>query len=316
MLRAGSFDLVVETGLSDSGSIAVPFAFGDAPAPQTGSLPPAQCKVLAIASGKGGTGKTTFTTNLAITLSRRGLRVLIIDADFGLANDHLLLGLEPKGDIGDVLAGRKSLKDVLLSGPGGIHLLPGGMGSSQLSSLEDYESAILARELGCLEPEYDIILVDLAAGISPANLRWLLPAHEILLVTNPEVTALIDAYGLIKCLAQEKPETPPELHVVFNRVRDQDEALASMKKLKHVCAKHLAKVRLNSLGYIPFDRYLLHSIAIQQPAVLSHPRSFVTACLRGIEQKIFARYSAWEKRQEKDGAVPSYFALLERQAHG
>jgi len=189
------------------------------------------------------------------------------------------------------------------------------MGSSRLSSLEDYESAILARELGCLEPDYDIVLVDLAAGISPANLRWLTPAHEILLVTNPEVTALIDAYGLIKCLARENPEQAPELHVVFNRVRDQEEATLSMKKLKHVCAKHLEKVRLNSLGYIPFDRYLLHSIAIQQPAVLSHPRSFVTACLKGIEQKLYARYRGWLKRQEREAPVPSYFALLERQSH-
>ena len=146
---------------------------------------------------------------------------------------------------------------------------PGGMGSSRLSNLEPYEIAILARELSCLEPDYDLVLVDLAAGISPANLRWMKPAHDRILVTNPEVTALIEAYGLVKCLALEGGEAIREINVVMNRVRDEAEFHQSMKKLRQVVAKHLSNVRLNSLGYIPFDRYLLHSIAIQRPAVLS-----------------------------------------------
>src|SRR5262249_20162417 len=153
-----------------------------------GSIPPAQSQVICIASGKGGTGKTTFTTNLAIALKKEGLRVLIVDGDFGLANDHLLLGLEPKGDIGDVLAGRKDIRDILLTGPEGIRLLPGGVGSSDLSTMEDYELQNLARDVGCLEPDFDVILVDLAAGVSPQIMRFLKPAHEIFIVTNPEVT--------------------------------------------------------------------------------------------------------------------------------
>lgn len=322
-MSSRSIDLVAEAGLSSGEpafvltdeTVAVPFEFGDAPQRPEASMPPAQCQVLAIASGKGGTGKTTFTTNLAISLAQRGLRVLIVDADFGLANDHLLLGLEPQGDIGDVLAGRKGLREVILPGPGGVKLLPGGMGSSRLSNLEPYEIATLARELGCLEPEYDMVLVDLAAGISPANLQWMKPAHDRILVTNPEVTALIDAYGLVKCLAQDDGAPARELNVVMNRVRDETEFQQSMKKLRQVVAKHLSGVRLNSLGYIPFDRYLLHSIAIQRPAVLSHPKAFVTACLRGIEAKLFVRYRAWEKRQCRDADIPSYFAKLERQAH-
>jgi len=302
----------------DAGSepVDVPFDIGFSRPVPTDRLPPAQCQVIAIASGKGGTGKTTFTTNLAITLSERGLRVLVIDADFGLANDHLLLGLEPHGDIGDVLSGRRGLRDVLLTGPGGMHLLPGGMGSSRLSNLENHDISILARDLGCLEPDYDVVLVDLAAGISPANLFWIKPAHEILVVTNPEVTAIIDAYGLIKCLSQERDSAQLPVDVVINRVRDEQELQNSMKKLRGTIAKHLQGVRLNTLGHIPFDRYLLHSIAIQEPVVLSHPRSFVTSCLKGIGQKLASRHRSWQRRQERNAQVPSYFALLERNANG
>ncbi len=296
-------------------SVAVPFDLGpDTEVPHI-DIPPAQSKVIAIASGKGGTGKTTFTTNLAISLRRRELRVLLVDADFGLANDHLLLGVEPHGDIGDVLAGRKAIRDVILTGPAGIHLLPGGMGSSHLSNLENYDMRVIAREIGQLEPDYDIILLDLAAGVSSQIINFLKPAHEAVLVTNPEVTALIDAYGLIKCLHQEDPEGKQEIHVVFNRVRDREESLLSMQKLRHTVGKHLQQVRLNYLGFIPFDRYLLHSISIQKPAVLSHPRAFVTACLKGIEEKIFERFKIWEKNQNLQTPCPSYFALLEKQSY-
>lgn len=299
----------------DSEPIAVPFELGTASERLQGTLPPAQSKVIAIASGKGGTGKTTFTTNLAIALSRHGAKVLIVDADFGLANDHLLLGLETQGDIGDVLAGRKALRDILLTGPGGIRLLPGGNGSSRLSNLEGYEIATLAREMACLEPEFDIVLVDLAAGISPANLHWLLPAHETIIVTNPEITALIDAYGLLKCLTQENPERASDLQIVLNRVRDEAEAQAALRRLRGVIAKHLSGMNLHALGHIPFDRYLLHSIAIQAPVVISHPRSHVTACLHGIAKKVYVRFKVWEKRQARSATVPSYFSLLERRAH-
>jgi len=295
--------------------VVVPFELGTPSQRLETSIPPAQAKVIAIASGKGGTGKTTFTTNLAIALRRQGAKVLIIDADFGLANDHLLLGLELRGDIGDVLSGRKGLRDILLEGPGGIQLLPGGTGSSRLSNLEPYEIAILAREMGCLEPEFDIILVDLAAGISPANLHWLLPAHETLLVTNPEITALIDAYGLLKCLVQECPQQMPDIHVIFNRVRDEAEAETSLKRLRHTVAKHLPSLRLSPMGHIPFDRYLLHSIAIQAPVVLSHPRSHVTSCLHGIAKRVFVRFKIWEKRQSRLAQAGSYFSLLERRAY-
>ena len=126
---------------------------------------------------------------------------------------------------------------------------------------------------------------------------------------------MIDAYGLIKCLAKESSDSNLEIHVVVNRVRDELEAQGAMKKLRGTVGKHLSGVRLNTLGHIPFDRYLLHSIAIQQPVVLSHPRAFVTSCLKGIGQKLGVRYRSWEKSQERAGGVSSYFALLERQSN-
>src|SRR5215471_5523099 len=193
--RSGDFVQAVEweeeTPSEGEPAFAVPFEIGSKREVPDLPMPPAQAQVICIASGKGGTGKTTFTTNLAISLRKEGLRVLIVDGDFGLANDHLLLGLEPRGDIREVLRGQKEIREILLEGPEGVNLLPGGSGESHLSTLEDFEIRRLAREIGFLEPDYDLILVDLAAGISPQILRFLKPAHEVLLVTNPEVTALL-----------------------------------------------------------------------------------------------------------------------------
>jgi len=306
---------IQESSSSGSEAIFAPFEMGAKPISPLVEFPPAQSQVICIASGKGGTGKTTFTTNLSILLQQEGLRVLVVDADFGLANDHLLLGLEPKGDISDVLTGRKDIKEVLLKGPGGITLLPGGVGSSDLSSLEDYDLRTIAREVGSLEPEFDIILFDLAAGVSPQIMRLLRPAHEVLLVTNPEVTAMIDAYGLIKCLGAWNKGREVEVQVIMNRVRTREESIAAMQKLRHTAAKHLDTIKLNYIGYIPFDRYLLHSIAIQKPAVLSHSRSFVTSCLKAIAQKIAARYKNWDKKQNQANPLPSYFSKLEQQSY-
>lgn len=293
----------------------VPFEIGGKKSVNSIIVPPAQSRVIGVASGKGGTGKTTFTTNLAIALRTFGFRVLIVDADFGLANDHLLLGLEPKGDVGDVLAGRKEIREILLTGPGDIHLLPGGVGSTDLSTLEEYDRQTLAREIGSLEPDYDLMLVDLAAGVAPQIMRFLKPAHDVILVTNPEVTALIDAYGLIKCLSLWKQNDPLELQLVINRVREKKESLTSVQKLRRVVGKHLKNIHMNYLGYIPFDHYLLHSISIQEPVVISHPRSFVTACIRAIAQKISVQTKAWMKQQEEDASIPSYFAKLEQQIY-
>lgn len=295
--------------------LVVPFELGPTAKAPKMAIPPAQSQVIAIASGKGGTGKTTFTTNLAIALRQKGLRVLILDADFGLANDHLLLGLKPKGDVGDVLGGRKDLREILLEGPEGIQLLPGGVGSTDLSNLEGYQLQSLAREIGTLEPDFDVILVDLAAGVSSQIMRFLKPAHEVVLVTNPEITALIDAYGLIKCLSAWNPKASLKVQVVFNRVRDREEATASMQRLRHTVSKHLSSIRLNYLGHIPFDRYLLHSIAIQDPVLVSHPRSNVVACLRAVADRIFDHHRAWDKNQQHQKPLPSYFAKLEQQSY-
>lgn len=321
-VRSSDFSGLVEAGALEKevdGSdtpVFVPFELGATKqkAPRV-SMAPAQSQVICIASGKGGTGKTTFTTNLAISLQSKGLRVLIVDADFGLANDHLLLGLNPDGDVGDVLSGRKDVREVLLEGPGGIHLLPGGVGSSDLSALEDYDLRNLAREIGRLEPDYDIILVDLAAGISPQIMRFLRPSHEIILVTNPEVTALVDAYGLIKSLSVWNEQKAVELKVVLNRVKSREDSVASMQRLRQVVNKHLPSIKLNYMGYIPFDRYLLHSITIQKPVIISHPRSQVVAYIKAISQRLHANYKTWERKQEVKTPVPSYFAKLEQQTY-
>lgn len=278
-------------------------------------IPSAQCQVICVASGKGGTGKTTLTTNLAICLAQRGLKTLIVDADLGLANAHLLLGLKASADVSHVLDGTKKIQEIIMEGPAGVHLVPGGSGFSHLSDLKDHELRYFASALLELEGGWDVVLVDLSAGISPQVMRFLAPAHEIILVTNPEVTALMDAYALLKSLTALKKENQSVIRCIINRVQDEREAKNALQRIRWVTSKHLPMIQLVSWGYIPYDRHLLHSIAVRQPVILLHPRSFVTTCFTSIANRIIALHDQWKQEQSKRFISPSYFAQLNQQIY-
>ncbi|MBI2336504.1 MAG: MinD/ParA family protein [Deltaproteobacteria bacterium] len=309
---------MVGSGLEEEG-VVVPFDFGLLEVDAHVDMPPAQSKVICIASGKGGTGKTTFTVNLALALAKAGQRVLLLDADFGLANAHLLLGVTPQADFSDYINHQKSLEEILLDGPHGLKLIPGGQGVSKLSNLQGYQVEGLARDLSYLEPQFDFILMDLAAGISLQNMLLLRPAHEIVLVTNPEITACMDAYAMIKALSawhpDRNPKNPLGIHVVMNRIRKPSEGREALDKLTNVVKKYLENINIHYYGSIPFDRYLLHSIEIQKPLVLSHPKAKITECLEGISRQVYANYVRWNNRQMGTHPCPSYFSILEKISH-
>lgn len=262
---------------------------------------PARCQVICVASGKGGTGKSVITTNLAVALVREGLRVLVFDADMGLANAHLLLGVTPERDISDVFDGSMGLRDVVVDCPSGVKLICGASGFSELADLAMPQFRHLAFGLKDLEVDNDIILVDLSAGISSQVVRFLSAAHDVLLVTNPDVTALLDAYATIKVLAEVSGSA--KVRLIVNRARDRDDAIAAFKKIQDVAARRLADVEISFFGWVPQNWYIQDSVSKRMPAVICHPKSFVTSCLKAMAERIKLFHLDWKRASLQDDTV-------------
>ena len=274
------------------------------------SIVPARSQVVCIASGKGGTGKTVFATNLSVLLARDGLNVLLFDADLGLANSHLLLGVQPTGDISEVLSGERMLSDIVVRCHHGLRLVPGGSGFSELAELGDRRFRYLAGRLKELEDTSDIVLVDLSAGISPQVMRFLVASHEIIVVTTPDITALIDAYAVIKSLA--KVRTDVRIRLLINQVRRDTDVRSAYGKLKRIVNKHLRGVQLSLFGWLPHNWYVHDSVVKRKPVALLHPMCLVTRRLQEMASQIKSGHGKWRANQNVPRSRrPSFFAQLE-----
>ncbi|MFH1652643.1 MAG: P-loop NTPase [Pseudomonadota bacterium] len=272
---------------------------------------PANAQVICIASGKGGTGKTVVTTNLAILMAKAGRKVLLFDADLGLANAHLLLGISPTHDISQLLSGEKKIDDIMVTDPHGVQLISGGSGFSELAELNDWRFRYLARQFRELEKKFDLIFVDLSAGISPQVMRFLSVSHEIILVTNPDITALIDAYATIKSLTKFHRKVCIKL--LINKVRKDEELESAHKKLVSIVNKHLKSVELSLLGWLPQNFYIQNSVVKRMPVVSLHPKSFVTRQFCEMAKSIGEQHLNWKRRQANSSNPDvSFFASLEQ----
>lgn len=272
-------------------------------------FPHAKSQGICVASGKGGTGKTIFSTNIGVLLSQAGLKVTLVDADLGLANSHLLLGLEPQLDVSQLIAGERSIDEVLVEGPSGLKVLPGGSGIAELSELNEGQLGYFASQMTKLEEETDITLVDCSAGITQQVLRFLASAHKIIVVTTPEVTSMIDGYAVIKNVHRIKPEMP--IWLVVNRIKYKDDAKEVFRKMKEVVNKRLGNVNMELLGSVPHDRYVLRSVMMRQPVTKLHPRSFATSCFVEMSKRMISVHKKWKQNQKNaDRAEPSYFWTL------
>jgi flagellar biosynthesis protein FlhG len=278
------------------------------PAPLEAETPaPAKSQVICVASGKGGTGKSIVAANLSVLLARKGLKVTLIDADFGLANAHLLLGIEPKHDICDVLSGDMSLSRIIERGPAGIQLVPGGSGRSGLALMADADIDRLMAALASLEESSDIIVTDLAAGISPRIVRFLTRAHDIILVSNHETTARADVISTINMLAETLGEAT--VHLVVNCARDRNHATVTFQQLwARVNKLHRGKVKLFFSAWIPKSPFVTSSIMRGKPLVLVHPQSQPARCLETMCVRMHKHHLSWRSRQIGRWAAPSAFA--------
>jgi flagellar biosynthesis protein FlhG len=229
-----------------------------------------RARSLAVTSGKGGVGKTNTAANLGLALGRMHQKVVALDANFGLANLDLLLGLDSKGTLEDVLTGGRMLEEIVLEGPGGLRILPAGTGLQELTRLDRATELRLVQGLQRITEDADWLLMDTAAGIHEAVVKLLLAADEVLVVTTPEPAAMVDAYAMVKIVHLRAPRKP--LWLLVNQCTGPEEAGEAVDQMQEACERFLGR-RLKFLGCVPSDPALLQSVREQRAVLEARPDS-------------------------------------------
>jgi len=255
--------------------------------PSARGASPAEAVVLAFASGKGGTGKSFLATNAAIALHRAGHRVVVVDCDFGLANAHLLFGVNPRFSIHHLLEGGVPVEDVLCETPWGPFLIAGGSGIASMAELGARHLQSLAAALRQLCSTHDFVLLDCPAGLAPQAMITVLASQHVVLVTNPEIAALTDAYALIKCLARQPSR--PAIHLAVNRVPKSGLGQLTFDRLAEV-SRRFAGCEIHYVGEVPEDAAVTHRRLGQPPLLEGLPECAtslaVLSILRNLEQQM------------------------------
>jgi flagellar biosynthesis protein FlhG len=240
-------------------------------------------RVIAITSGKGGAGKTNLSVNIGIALAQTGQRVAILDADMGLANVDILLGVYPKFNLSHVLTGEKTLTEIMLEGPAGIKVIPGASGIQKMAELSATEQATMIRAFSEIDQNLDVLIVDTAAGISAGVVNFTRACQEIIVVVCDEPTSLTDAYAFVKLLNRDYKLS--NFHVVANMVKTVEQGQALFQKLTKV-TDHYLDVTLRFIGTVPYDENLRKSVQKQLPVVVGFPGSKASLAIKEIAGKI------------------------------
>ena len=257
-------------------------------------------KVLTVSSGKGGVGKTNLVANLAYALAQRDRNVLIVDADVGLNNIDILLGMAPKHNIQHVLSGEKRIEEVIFDGPGGIKVLPASNGIQELTQLANEPKMVLLEELDRISGDYDFLLFDTGAGISGNVTYFCSAAHDILLVATNEPTSHTDVYALMKVLSKKYQQK--RFRLIINMVNSENEALDVFQRLSAVTDKFLSNVALDYLGFVLSDPAVSKSVRQQKPFMEAYPHSKASGCINVLTEKLFLERSMAPREREQ-----SYF---------
>ena len=251
---------------------------------------------IAIASGKGGTGKSFLATSLAVALHRSERRTVLVDCDFGLACDHLLLGVKPTLTLQQLLLGQCTLEQVLIKTPCGPRLLPGASGVRRMATPSDKDLTMFARELGALSETEDTLLLDLGAGIAPATVLTMLSADWIVMVTQPEIAALVDAYAVIKCVTQLKPSA--QFLIVVNRVGTPGRGELAFQRLMEVANQNVG-AELRYLGEIPDDDAVMQHRLGQLPLIATEPEAPTSLAVTALVARLIQFCGDLRPRQVK-----------------
>ncbi|MDD3205316.1 MAG: MinD/ParA family protein [Lachnospiraceae bacterium] len=240
-------------------------------------------RVITVTSGKGGVGKSNTAINLAVQLRKLGQRVIILDADFGLANIEIMFGTVPKHNLCDLIYQGKNIKEIITWGPAEVGFISGGSGIAGLSNLSrDYLTYII-QNLAELDAIADVIIIDTGAGISDAVLEFLVASGEILLVTTPEPTSITDSYSLLKALNRHPrfSKDASQVKVIANRVETQEEGKTLFNKLNAVVTRYL-KLPITYLGSIPQDSQLSKAVMQQMPVSVQNPNAKSTRAFENM----------------------------------
>lgn len=239
-------------------------------------------RVITVTSGKGGVGKTSLSVNLAIQLRRLGKRVVVLDADFGLANIEIMLGIRPQYNLSDLMFRGKNINDIITYGPEEIGFISGGSGINEMANLTRDQVFRLVQKMSELDEKTDVIIVDTGAGIGDSVLEFVAASAEVLLVATPEPTSITDAYALLKSLNRNSSYKPGKtvVKMIANQVRRGKDADELFDKLGVVVNKFL-NIDIEYLGSIPYDENMQKAVMRQKPLSMAAPNA---AAARSIER--------------------------------
>lgn len=279
--------------------------------PQAGAGP-RSAHVIAVVSGKGGVGKTLVSVNLSIALAARGYRLALFDMDMGLANADIVLGVSASCTWSEVLAGRRSIDEVIIQAPGGIAFVPGASGVARMANLSEFERHQLLNVMQRIQSRYDVIVLDCGAGISQNVLALASAADTILVVATPEPTAVTDAYAMVKTLSRipgeaNAPAGPAgSMGIIVNSAESRREGQETFERLAGTAARFL-HIPVTDYGYILRDDRVPAAVRQRSPVILRYPRCPASACLMACAVKISRDLGRSEARQGLFYRVMSMF---------
>jgi len=245
--------------------------------------PKGYARVISVTSGKGGVGKSTLVTNLAVALTLKRKKVAIFDADLGLANVHILMGVRPRFNLSHLIQDGFSLDDIIVEGPLGIKIISGGQGVREMANLSEEQRRILLRQIDFLEKDVDILIVDTGAGISENVLRFATFADEVIVVATPNIASGADAFSIIKIMLEIEPNS--KIGIIANIVENMYDSKNVFNRLSMAVEKHL-DYSLGDLGYVIKDEKVIAANQIRKPLLLSYPQSPASLCMKRITETL------------------------------
>ena len=266
---------------------------------------PHSTRILTVTSGKGGVGKSNFSLNFAMALQKRGCRVLLFDADIGMANIDVLLGIPATYNLFHLLKREKTIWEIIQTGPSGLQFIAGGSGFQDLIRLSDKDLEYFAGEIGKLHGHVDFLLFDTGAGLSKETVRFITAADETLIVTTPEPTSITDAYALIKMVKSMGHDVTFKL--IVNRVSDDREGRQTADNIRQVASRFLG-LDIPLLGFVPDDASVSKAVKRQTALAVAFPES--PAC-RGIDN-IASRYLAEKPDDDRGGTAVRFMQKIRR----